>query len=329
MQRVKFDLQILDGEILRRQEKNLKYIKPFSWDNRNTYIDYVHTVVQDKNALVPVIKYKIFDKYDDIAYGFSTRFGGVSKAHLSSLNLSFSRGDDIDNVIINNLRFAKAVGYDFNERVFSDQVHDVKIRQVTREDTKKGLRIKLDHQGNYIEPVSGEENDIIGIDGLVTDEPGIPLITFYADCVPLYFYDPVKKVVGLAHSGWKGTVNKIGSIMVEKMKAAYGCNPTDIVCAIGPSICMDCYEVSQDVADQFNMAYTREELKRIMYGKEGGKYQLNLHEACKINFLNAGILEDNIAMPDLCTCCNPNVLFSHRASEGKRGNLAAVIMLKQ
>ncbi len=284
--------------------------------------------MDNKNALVPVIKYKIFDKYEDIVHGFSTRFGGVSKEHLSTLNLSFNRGDDIDNVVTNNLRFAQALGYDFNMRVFSDQVHDIKIHNVTMADSKKGLRIKLDENGNYEKVISGEENDILGIDGLVTDEPDIPLITFYADCVPLYFYDPVKRVVALAHSGWKGTVNKIGLAMVERMRNDYGCNPSDIVCAIGPSICMDCYEVSEDVAKQFESAYTGTELEEIMYSKGKGKYQLNLHKACWFNFINAGILEENIAMPDICTCCNPNVLFSHRASDGKRGNLAAVIMLK-
>ena len=154
------------------------------------------------------------------------------------------------------------------------------------------------------------------------------MITFYADCVPLFFYDPVNKVVGLAHSGWKGTVGNIANAMVDKFVELYGSNPSDIVAAIGPSICVDCYEVSQDVALQFMAAYSETEIKYILYSKDNGKYQLNLHEACKRNLINSGVLEGNISMPDFCTCCNPDILYSHRASNGMRGNLAAVIMLK-
>ena len=173
-----------------------------------------------------------------------------------------------------------------------------------------------------------KESDIKSIDGLITKVKNIPLITFYADCVPLFFYDNVSKVVGLAHSGWKGTVGNIAAEMIQTMNNEYGSKPKDIIVAIGPSICMDCYEISEDVAVQFQEKYTDDELKNMLLNKGNGKYQLDLHQACKYNFLRAGILENNISMPDFCTCCNPNELFSHRASKGLRGNLAAVIMLK-
>ena len=290
----------------------LKYRKNYIDEcNRSTKVECID--VTGDGDMVPVIKYKVFDKYEDIIHGFSTRLGGVSTSHLYSLNLSFSRGDDIDNVIENNRRFAKALGYDFSNRVFSDQVHDTKIYVVTEKDKGKAEELK----------------DIIkNIDGLVTNVPNIPLITFYADCVPLYFFDKVNRVVGLAHSGWKGTVNNIASEMVKTMKNTYGSDPANIVTAIGPSICMDCYEISYDVAEQFISRFNEIELSKILLDKGNGKYQLNLHEACKINLMNSGVLEENIAMPDICTCCNPEVLYSHRASNGLRGNLAAVIMLK-
>ena len=290
----------------------LKYRNNIIDDNeRTTRVDMVD--ISGNGDIVPVIKYKALEKYPDIIHGFSTRLGGVSTDHLYSLNLSFSRGDDIDNVITNNLRFANAVGYNFDNRVFSDQVHDVKVYVVNEKDKGKAEALK----------------DIItNIDGLVTNVKDIPLITFYADCVPLYFYDKVNKVVGLAHSGWKGTVNNIAFEMVKTMKNIYGSNPSDIVTAIGPSICMDCYEVSSDVAEQFITKYKENEIASMLLDKGNGKYQLNLHRACRFNLLNAGILEENISMPDICTCCNPQVLFSHRASNGLRGNLAAVIMLK-
>ena len=304
MTRKKFDIKINHDTILRKMGENLKTI---SYKDGSAYsrIEYLS---------VPIIKYNIFDKYENIVHGFSTRLGGVSKEHLSSLNLSFSRGDLRENVLENHKRLGEAIGYNHEKLVFSDQVHDVRIHQVMEDDMGKGIM---------------KESDIKETDGLITNIPGIPLITFYADCVPLYFYDPVQKVVALAHSGWKGTVNKIGAVMVSKMKELYGSEPSDIICAIGPSICKSCYEVSADVADMFKEAFTHEEYEDIVEEKGNEKYLLDLHKACKYNFINAGINESNIAMPDYCTCCNSQMLFSHRASKGMRGNLAAVIMLKE
>lgn len=292
--------------------KLLKYRnKIIDNDNKTTYIDMVD--ISGYGDVVPVIRYKALDIFKDIVHGFSTRLGGVSKEHLSSMNLSFSRGDEPENVLENHRRFAKAVGYNSEKLVFSDQVHDVKIHVVKEEDAGKGI-IK--------------ESDIKNIDGLVTNIKNIPLITFYADCVPLFFYDKLYKVVGLAHSGWKGTVGNIAYHMIQTMMKEYNSNPENIIVAIGPSICMDCYEISEDVAVQFEEKYSDIELEHMLINKGNGKYQLDLHQACKYNFLRAGITEDNISMPDICTCCNPNELFSHRASNGLRGNLAAVIMLK-
>ena len=309
MTRKKFNLKPEPAHLLKLAESDLKFINGYNNVNRSTKIDYEE--VGEKQ--IPVVRYNIYDGYPELVHGFSTRLGGVSKEHLASMNLSFTRGDLEENVICNHKLFSQAVGYDYEKLVFSDQVHDTVIKKVTMEDVGKGIT---------------RDSDIKGIDGLVTNIPGIPLITFYADCVPLYFYDPVKSVVALAHSGWKGTVGKIGSIMVEYMNREFGSMPEDIVCAIGPSICKSCYEVSEDVAVAFEAAYSKEQFETMIYNKGNGKYLLALHQACKLNLLNAGIPENNIAMPDLCTCCNSNVLFSHRASKGMRGNLAAVIMLK-
>lgn len=291
---------------------NLKYKKIIiPYIQRTTKIDMID--ISGDGDIVPVIKYKAFEQFEDVIHGFSTRLGGVSKEHLYSLNLSFSRGDNRENVITNNLRFAKALGYNYENRVFSDQVHDINIYCVDEKDIGKGIT---------------KENDIKNIDGLVTNVKNIPLITFYADCVPLYFYDFENKVVGLAHSGWKGTVKNIALGMIKTMCQVYGSKVDNIICAIGPSICMDCYEVSADVAEQFINAYNPEEINNLLLDKGNGKYQLDLHMACRYNLMNAGILDNNISMPDICTCCNPEVLYSHRASNGLRGNLAAVIMLR-
>lgn len=279
------------------------------------YINGNKTCNINEKLGVTYITFPKLSKYDaDMLHGFSTRLGGVSKNHLASMNLSFTRGDDNESVIENHRRFAAALGYDENKLVFSDQVHMTHFHKVTKEDAGKGI-IK--------------ESDILKIDGLVTNEPGIPIITFYADCVPLFFYDPVHKVIAMAHSGWKGTVERIGEKMVRYMESEYGSRAGDIVCAIAPSICQKCYEVSEDVALRFIEVFGDNQGTDLLYKKDNGKYQLNLHRACEITLLDAGVKHENMDITDICTCCNPEFLFSHRASHGMRGNLAGVMMLKE
>ena len=230
------------------------------------------------------------------------------------MNLSFSRGDDEANVRENYRRIAAAIGFPEEKLVFSDQTHTTNVRVVTEADCGKGICFPRDYTD---------------VDGLVTNVPQIVLATFYADCVPLYFADPVKRAVGLSHSGWRGTVGKIGKVTVQTMQEAFGCRPEDIRAAIGPSICQECYEVSGDVIDAFREAFDARYYDELYYRKENGKYQLNLWRANEIILEEAGILPEHISVTDICTCCNPRLLFSHRASHGKRGNLAAFLGLRQ
>lgn len=241
-----------------------------------------------------------------VIHGFSTREGGVSKGMFSSLNLSYTRGDDEAAVNENFRRIGEAVGFDHTKLVFSNQVHGTRIKRVGEDDCGKVMT---------------------GMDGLVTDVPGVPLYTGYADCVPLFFFDPEKKVAALAHSGWKGTVGRIGAKMVKVMEDGYGCRAKDIVAAVGPSICRDCYEVSGDVAKQFIKEFSDRRKEEFLDDKGNGKYQLDLWKANEIILTEAGILPEHLDITDLCTCCNSDVLFSHRATKGRRGNLGAFIML--
>ena len=213
----------------------------------------------------------------------------------------------------NYRRIARAVGFSVESIVCSDQTHTTNVRRVGKKDCGSGITRPRPYQD---------------VDGLITDEKGVTLATFYADCVPLYLADPVRGAIGLSHSGWRGTAGKIGKVTVEAMEREFGCRREDILAVIGPSICQDCYEVSQDVADQFLQAYPEHLHDRLLQKKGGGKYQLDLWEACRANFLEAGLLPEHITMPEICTCCNPSYLFSHRASGGKRGNLAAFLALK-
>ena len=132
--------------------------------------------------------------------------------------------------------------------------------------------------------------------------------------------DPVHRAIGLAHSGWKGTVGKIGQVTVRKMAEEFGSDPGDLLAAVGPSICQECYEVSGDVIEQFQASYREKYWESIFYKKENGKYQLNLWRANEIVFLEFGILPEHISITDVCTCCNPEILYSHRAS-GEGGEI--------
>lgn len=263
---------------------------------------------------VPFLEFPLLTELGVVTHGFSTRLGGVSEGIYASMNLSFARGDEREHVKENFHRFARAMGVLETEMVCSAQVHDTQIRVVTKEDSGKGLLKPIDYSS---------------ADGLVTNIPGICLVTFYADCVPLYFVDSVKKVIGLSHSGWRGTVGKIGRKTVETMEHEYGCDPKDIRGAIGPSICQDCYEVSEDVISAFQKGFSQGDWEELFFQKENGKYQLNLWKANELVMKEAGILKEHIAVTNLCTCCNRQLLFSHRGSNGKRGNMGAFLALKK
>lgn len=249
---------------------------------------------------------------EGIVHGFSTRYGGVSKGIYASMNLSFQRGDEVEHVMENHRRFAEAVGYDKDRLVFSDQIHETTVRRVTEEDAGKGINCL---------------SDIIGVDGLITDDKNVVLMTFFADCVPLFFYDRRNRAIGASHSGWRGTVGRMGAKTIEQMKLAFGSRPEDILCVIGPSICQDCYEVSAEVAEQFKAEFDEKYWAEILFQKSEEKYQLGLWRANEIVFSDAGVPPENIETSGFCTCCHPEELFSHRASHGKRGNLAGVITL--
>ena len=264
-----------------------------------------------KNGVV-YLTFPLLENTHLVCHAFSTRIGGVSKGDLSGMNLSFSRGDDPENVKKNYRVFSEAAGFPVSSLVTSDQTHTTNVRLVTKKDCGSGI----------VRP-----RDFTEVDGLITSDPGVTLVTFYADCVPLYFVDPVHRAIGLSHSGWRGTVNKMGLVTIRAMEQAFGTRPEDLVTAIGPSICEDCYEVSEDVIEKFRCAFAESVHDRLFYRKPDGKYQLNLWEANRIILMDAGVPKRQIAMPNLCTCCNPDFLFSHRASGGKRGNLGAFLML--
>lgn len=256
---------------------------------------------------VPFLSYPLIEGTGIVRHGFSTRLGGVSKGYCATMNISITRGDDPEAVTENKRRIAGAIGVSPGDMTFTHQTHTTNVAVVRKED----------RGGRFMDT-----------DGMVTNVPGICLVTFYADCVPLFFVDPVRKAIGLSHSGWRGTVGKIGRVTVERMKKEYGTDPGDVIAAVGPSICQDCYEVSEDVIQEFREAFEEDRWSELFYQKENGKYQLNLWRANEVIFLEAGIKKEHIAVTNVCTHCNPKILFSHRATGGKRGNLSAFLALK-
>ena len=284
----------------------------------------LHEVWQETGdgARVLVLKYPLIEETGLVEHCFTTRIGGVSEGIFSSMNVSFTRGDDREAVWTNYRRLAEVMGADYDKFVFTDQTHTTNVRKVTAEDAGKGIV---------------RDRDYHDIDGLITNEPGIVLSTFYADCVPLYFVDSVHKAIGLSHSGWRGTVGRMGKATIEAMRREYGSRPEDIICAVGPSICQDCYEISADVAEQFAREFTGHEEEILRESPKNGtikaaadkKYHLNLWRANEIVLLEAGARPEHIAVTDVCTCCNSEVLFSHRASHGQRGSLGGYLCIKK
>ncbi len=259
--------------------------------------------------------YLTFPKLDQCAqiyHGFTTRMGGVSQGIYASMNLSYARGDDPEAVTENFRRIGEAIGFPVDHIVSTQQTHTTNVRVVTRQDAGNGIVKPLPYQD---------------VDGLVTNESNLTLAAFFADCVPLYFVDPVHHAIGLSHSGWRGTVGRIGKQTITLMQEAYGSVPEEMIAAIGPSICQDCYEVSKDVILRFQDVFARHDWPDLYVEKSDGKYQLDLWKANELILLDSGITPAHLAISNLCTSCNAPLLFSHRATGGRRGNLAAFLGL--
>ncbi len=270
-------------------------------------------ICESDNKVV-MLKFKIFQDMEFIKQGFSTRIGGVSSGIYSTMNLTYGRDDEPCNVRNNFDRIGDALGILPERMVYSKQTHTCNV-----------LKVDESHCGMGV--TRAQEYD--DIDALVTDRKDICLVTAYADCIPVIMADPVKKVVAAAHAGWRGTVGNIAKGVIDVMRSDYDSSPCDIKAFVGPGICVGCYEVSGDVAERFSEAYGSDELELILKAKqEPGKYNLNLPMANVINLQNAGLDINNINVADICTCCNHKLLFSHRATKGKRGIMCNFISIQ-
>lgn len=264
------------------------------------------------NNCVGYLTFKSLENISIINHAFSTRLGGVSSNEFSTMNLSFNRGDSDNNVIENYHKFCDSAGFDFNTLVASSQQHGDNIRIVDEQD--KGVGI-------------WREQDKTNIDALITNKQDITLVTYFADCTPIFFVDPIRKVIALAHSGWRGTILRIGAKVIDKMKRDFNCKIENIVCAIGPCIGKCCYEVDKNLYQHFSKVKDWN-VDEIFEPLSNGKYNLDLCEANLQLLLSAGLRRENVSVSDVCTMCNSELLFSHRATAGKRGGMVAMMCLR-
>lgn len=269
------------------------------------------TMTLNKFDTVPYLTYNSLSEINFINHAFSTRLGGVSEGEFTSMNMAFNRGDNPENVTENYKRICKSAGFDFDSLTASAQDHNTFVRAVTSEN--KGV-------GIY------KPRDLQSVDALVTNEKGVTLVTYYADCTPLFFVDIKQKAIGLAHAGWRGTVGRIGEKVVKKMTELYGTNPADIIAAIGPAISVCCYEVDKPCADNF-YALSDLDSSRFVFPKDNGKYMIDLLETNRQILVAAGVKNENITVSDVCTNCNCELLWSHRATKGKRGTMSAFMCI--
>lgn len=250
-----------------------------------------------------------FDGYSNIKAAFTTRHGGVSSPPFDSLNLSFQRADSRENVMENFRRLSENLNIPMESMVLTRQVHGEVITVVNKSHCGMGLT---------------RENEFGDTDGLVTAEPGIALVTFHADCAPVYLHDPVKHVIGLVHSGWRSTLLNISVKAVKRMEAEFGCRPKDIIAVVGPHIRQCCFEVDMDVYRLFAKVFPGMEDKMK---PSGVKWKIDLGGIIRQSLILAGLSGCNIHDVNHCTVCEKELFFSHRGGKGSSGTGAALLMM--
>ena len=250
-----------------------------------------------------------FDKKNSV-HGISSRLGGTSKQPFSSLNLGLHTGDEDRQVIANRQLFSQGVGVEADDIVTAQQVHRDNVVVVGLEHLGKGAQI-------YSEAIEDT-------DALITNVPGVPLLLFFADCVPVMIVDPVKKVIGIAHAGWKGTVDHIGQKTVLAMQKHFGTNPQHCLVGIAPSVGPCCYEVDDVVINKLKDKFENWEQ---LLDQKGSKWHLDLWQANRLQLEQIGVQTSNIVVSKVCTVCNSELFFSYRAENGCTGRMGVVIVL--
>lgn len=251
------------------------------------------------------------DYKEQITYGFSTRQGGVSTGIYESMNLSLTLPDDPANVRRNYELWCESLGVDVRQMVIVHQTHTNHVVRVDEQNCGQGL----------------DRERMEDVDGLVTNVPGVALVTHHADCTPVYLFDPVHRAIGMIHAGWRGTVQEIARVAVETMTREFGSQPADMLAMIGPSICQEHFECDRDVADAVE-AMSIDASDQVYYDSAKNKFHVSVAGINRKLLLSTGIPAGQIDMQDRCTYGNPELYFSHRRDGRKRGGHAALLMLR-
>lgn len=271
-------------------------------------------MIWNKKSDLEYLTFEHFEKTGLVNHCFTTRLGGYSKGCLSSLNLGIKREENREIIIKNYETICNAIGADYHHVVTSEkQIHSTEVYYAKEQDCGKGLM---------------KENDVGEVDGFVTNKPHVLLTTFHADCTPLFFLDPKKKAIGVAHAGWRGTVNAIAQKTIEKMQQEFGTKAEDILAGIGPAIGACCFQVDRPVAEEFRKKLPFSEPWIEVDMSEEGKFKIDLKSINRQLMLLAGVKEENIFVSECCTKCDTTHFFSHRAMGEERGNMAAMMELK-
>lgn len=266
-----------------------------------------HGYTFEERCGVGFFRARSLSEQQGVRHGFTARYGGVSTGPYESLNLGWSRPEPKETLKANLLIFCEAAGLDEKALTVVSYEHGAAVLKVDASDCGRGF----------------EREPLPMCDGLVTNDPGIVLTTSHADCGAYFMYDPLSRVIGLAHAGWKGTLYRIGARMAELMQSEYGADPANIIASTGPCICRDCFEVDMELAERFEAEFG---IPCHIPGRPG-KAQLDLEMASAIQFMDAGIPPENITLMHACTYELEDRLFSHRRDHGETGSMAAYMQL--
>lgn len=252
-----------------------------------------------------------FDRTGLCLTAFTTRLGGVSKPPLDTMNLGFGRGDDRAAVLENYRILGDKLGFDHTRAVAFTQVHkaDVCVADNT-------------FAGEAYLPNKRE------FDAIITNTPNLPIATYHADCVPVFLLDPVCRVVGVSHAGWRGTALKAPAAAVRKMQEVFGTKAENVLAGIGPAISKSAFECHSEVPDAMLASYG-DAARKYITADENGKFHVDLQGLVAESLLECGVPDENITLANECTVAKSDIYWSHRATGGTRGAMAAIIMLKE
>ena len=269
-------------------------------------------MIEKKIDFVTLLFFENLLRFKEIRHFVSNRAGGFSKPPYDSLNLGFHVGDDPDHVRKNRKRLASATGIPWKSLTLARQIHSGNVTVISKELRGKGC-------GHHDEAVKDT-------DAMVTNVPNICLVILVADCVPMLFFDPLKRIIAVAHAGWKGTLQSVALHTVSAMENGFGSSPHNIIVGMGPSIGPCCYEVGPEVITEVKAVFSNYQ-DYVRHESRDGKGYLDLWKANLDQLLHAGIERKNIEMAMKCTCHNPDVFFSYRHQQGETGRFGAGISI--